>query len=289
MKDSSKEFSRREFIAAGAVAAAGPVFGQPAPFTAGQVIDRIQKNLGVPWRGGATDTFKTGGPESAVKGIVCTMMSTFDVLKRSAAAGKNMIITHEPTFWTGNDDVSQFQNDPLFKRKLAFIKEHDLVIWRFHDHLHARRPDMSHIGLIRQLGWDKYASAENAQVYTFPPVTLKELARDVEKRLNIKGIRVIGDPAAKVSRGGIAQGAPPFHAARLFQQVDVLVAGEQREWEGVEYAWDLQSIGEKKGMILIGHWVSEEGGMKLCADWLKTYITEVPIQWISAGEPFWRP
>ena len=289
MKHSSREFSRRGFIAAGAIAAAGPVFGQPAPFTAGQGIDRIQKNLGVPWRGGATDTFKTGGPESAVKGIVCTMMSTFDVLKRSAAAGKNMIITHEPTFWTGNDDVSQFQNDPLYKRKLAFIKEHDLVIWRFHDHLHARRPDMSHIGLIRQLGWDKYVSAENAQVYTFPPVTLKELAKDVEKRLNIKGIRVIGDPAAKVSRGGIAQGAPPFHVARLFQQVDVVVAGEQREWEGVEYAWDLQSAGEQKGMILIGHWVSEEAGMRLAADWLKTFITEIPIEWISAGEPFWRP
>lgn len=148
---------------------------------------------------------------------------------------------------------------------------------------------MSHVGLIQQLGWDKYASDPNAQVYTFPPVTLKELASDVEKRLKIKGIRVIGDPATKVSRGGILQGAPPFHAARLLQQVDVVVAGEQREWEGVEYAWDLQSAGERKGMIVIGHWVSEEAGMRLTADWLKTFIKEVPIEWISAGEPFWRP
>jgi hypothetical protein len=42
-------------------------------------------------------------------------------------------------------------------------------------------------------------------------------------------------------------------------------------------------------MILIGHWVSEEAGMRLTADWLKPFITEVPIEWISAGEPFWRP
>jgi putative NIF3 family GTP cyclohydrolase 1 type 2 len=291
MKAQLPGFSRRDFITAASVAAAaaGSALAQSAALTAGQVVERIQKNLGAPWRGGMTDTFKTGGPDTAVKGIVSTMMSTFDVLKRSAAAGKNMVITHEPTFWTGNDDVSQFQNDLLYKKKAAFIKEHDLVIWRFHDHLHAQRPDKSHAGLIRQLGWDKYASAENAQVCTFPPITLKELARDVEKRLNIKGIRVIGDPAAQVSRGGIAQGAPPFHASRLFQQVDVIVAGEQREWEGVEYAWDLQSAGEQKGMILIGHWVSEEAGMRLTADWLKTFITEVPIEWISAGEPFWRP
>ena len=290
MKQHASNLSRREFAALPIGAAAGAKSFAPAlPLTAGQVVERIQKNLGTTWRGGNTDTFKTGGVDTPVRGIVTTMMSTFDVLKRSVAAGKNMIITHEPTFWTGNDDVSGFTGDPLYVKKLAYIKQNNLVIWRFHDNLHARQPDMSKVGLAQGLGWDKYVSKDNPQFYDLPPVTLKELAKDVEKRLNLKGIRVIGDPNAKVSRAGILQGAPPFHASRTMQQVDVVVAGEQREWEGVEYAWDLQSIGEKKGMILIGHWVSEEGGMRLTADWLKTFITEVPIEWISAGEPFWRP
>ena len=282
--------SRREFTALSIGAAAGlKAFAQASPLAAGQVVERIQKNCGTTWRGGNTDTFKAGGPDTPVKGIVTTMMSTFDVLKRSVAAGKNMIITHEPTFWTGNDDVSAFTTDPLYVKKLAFIKDNNLAIWRFHDNLHARRPDMSHLGLVQALGWEKYASKDNPQFYDLPPVTLKDLAKDVEKRLNLKAIRVIGDPQAKVSRAGILQGAPPFHASRTMQQVDVVVAGEQREWEGVPYAWDLQSAGERKGMIIIGHWVSEEDGMKLCADWLKTFITEVPIEFIRAGEPFWRP
>lgn len=29
--------------------------------------------------------------------------------------------------------------------------------------------------------------------------------------------------------------------------------------------------------------------MRLCADWLKTFIPEVPVDWIPAGDPFWRP
>jgi len=29
--------------------------------------------------------------------------------------------------------------------------------------------------------------------------------------------------------------------------------------------------------------------MRLCADWLKTFIPEVPLDWIPAGDPFWRP
>lgn len=67
------------------------------------------------------------------------------------------------------------------------------------------------------------------------------------------------------------------------------MCGEQREWEGVEYAFDANTAKMPKGMILIGHWVSEEPGKRLCADWLKTFIKDVPVEWIPAGDPFWRP
>ena len=49
------------------------------------------------------------------------------------------------------------------------------------------------------------------------------------------------------------------------------------------------TAGQRKGLILIGHWVSEDQGMRLCADWLKSFVTEVPVKWIPAGDPFWRP
>jgi hypothetical protein len=29
--------------------------------------------------------------------------------------------------------------------------------------------------------------------------------------------------------------------------------------------------------------------MRLCADWLKTFISEAPVEWIPAGDPFWKP
>jgi putative NIF3 family GTP cyclohydrolase 1 type 2 len=195
----------------------------------------------------------------------------------------------EPTFWTGEDNVQQFLSDPLYKKKLAFIKDHGLVVWRFHDNLHARRPDMSSVGLAQDLGWTEYASRTEQGIYVMPSIPLRELAKAVEKRMRAGGLRVIGDPDLKVTRAALMQGAPPFHAARTFSNVDVIVAGEQREWEGVEYAFDANTAGEKKGMIIIGHWISEEGGMRLCADWLKTFISEAPVKWIPAGDPFWRP
>ena len=42
-------------------------------------------------------------------------------------------------------------------------------------------------------------------------------------------------------------------------------------------------------VIVLGHVVSEQSGMKYCAEWLKSFITGVPIEFIPAVEPFWRP
>jgi hypothetical protein len=91
--------NRRQLLALAALGVVNHALGQTSSqgpsLTAGEVVERIKKNLGVPWLGGPTDTFKSGDENSPVTGIATTVMSTFDVLKRAAAAGKNMVITHE--------------------------------------------------------------------------------------------------------------------------------------------------------------------------------------------------
>lgn len=293
MKSGNGEWvlSRRDFAAIPVLAVGATVgaFGRSAALSAGEVVERIKTMLGVPWRGGPTDRFKAGGADTRVTGIATTVMSTFDVLKRAAAGGRNMVITHEPTFWLGDDDVRAFADDAVYQRKLQFIRDHNMAIWRFHDHLHFRQPDMTALGLAEAIGWSPYLSKDEPRVYVLPSVRLRELAKDIEQRLGVPAIRVVGDPQALVSRGALMQGAAPFHAATVFAKVDVIVAGEQREWEGVEYAFDANTAGHQKGLILIGHWVSEDQGMRLCADWLKSFVSEVPVEWIPAGDPFWRP
>ena len=69
----------------------------------------------------------------------------------------------------------------------------------------------------------------------------------------------------------------------------IVIAGEVREWESVEYVRDQVFSGSGKGLILVGRVVSEEPGMAVCADWLKTLVPEVPVRHISAGDPYWRP
>ena len=104
------------------------------------------------------------------------------------------------------------------------------------------------------------------------------------------GLRVVGHPQTKVQRVGLLPGTTPIQAAlRMLPTVDVIIAGEVREWESVEYARDKAFAGENKGLILVGRVVSEEPGMAICANWLRTFVPEVPIRHIAAGDPYWGP
>ncbi len=260
--------------------------------TAREVIERIQKNVGVPWRAQTVDTFKAGDPDTPITGIATTMMATFEVLQRAAASGKNLIITHEPTFYGHLDHTEDLEkeSDAVFAAKQAFIKEHHLVVWRFHDHWHAHQPDGILTGMVRALGWQKFQNSENPRLFVIPETTLFKLASDVKKRLGIEALRVVGDPTIRVTKVGMNPGAPGFPSERHMLQrddVEVLLMGENPEWEGIEYGDDASSEGKKKALLILGHIPSEQAGMEDCAVWLRGFVKEVPVEFIATKEPFW--
>jgi putative NIF3 family GTP cyclohydrolase 1 type 2 len=283
--------SRRGLVAlcASALSRAG---AQTTPLTARQIIERIQAELGTRFADGTVDTFKAGDPATPVRGIATTVMATFDVLKRAAEANCNLVITHEPTFYNHQDSLTEFAGDPVAQAKLAFITQHAMVVWRFHDYWHRRRPDGIQTGMAGILGWTKFATPDAPNHYTLPPASLASVAAGIQKRLSIRTLRVIGDPNLKVSRFVLSPGFSNLQGAvRTLARpdVDVLVVGEPREWEGVEYAQDSIAAGNKKALIVLGHAISEENGMNECARWLRSFLPGVNVQFVPAGEPFWTP
>ena len=255
--------------------------------TAEEIVTRIRQQLagqGIKWRTETVDTFKAGDPDTPVAGIATTGMATFAVLKRAAKANRNFVITHEPTFYNHLDQTATLAGDPTYEAKQRFIRDNRLVVWRFHDHAHAIRPDPLVAGSARMLGWTPYASATEPRIYNLPPTTLRALAADVNRRLNGRAVRIAGDPAMKVARValGPGYGVPPLTAS-----VDVVVGGEMSESGGnSEYLADAAAAGQPKGIIVLGHMLSEDFGMFEVAEWLRGFLTDVPVEWVSAGEPF---
>jgi putative NIF3 family GTP cyclohydrolase 1 type 2 len=262
--------------------------------SARQVVAQIKANIGVPWADETVDTFKAGNADVPLKGIAVTMMATLDVLQRAAAAGLTMVITHEPTFYDHYDPVEPLERegDAVLRQKLAFIEEHGLVVWRFHDHWHRRDPDGVRVGMVRALGWEDYQRQDDPRLYDLPETTVEAVAADIRTKLSAQTLRVVGDPAMKVARAALLPGAAPFTAHRHALQrddVELLVIGEAREWETVEYVADAVSAGMSKALIVIGHVPSEQAGMEECVRWLRTFIDEVPVELVPAADPFWAP
>jgi putative NIF3 family GTP cyclohydrolase 1 type 2 len=245
--------------------------------TAGEIINRVKANLGAPWRETTyRDTFKFGGPETIVTGIATTAFCSFDVVQRAVKAGLNMIIPHEDTFWSDRDDVSLVSADALYKTKTEFMKAHNVVVFRIHDHMHVQRPDFTYVGCARALGLDsKYETTPNSHRFTIPETTLGALAAEFQK--------------ARVSRIqlGVGYASPAINVP----DIDVVVSGEQQESDGAldspAYVLDAMTLGLAKGWIMLGHAISEEQGMLEMAQWITSFTSEIPVRLVPAGEPFW--
>jgi putative NIF3 family GTP cyclohydrolase 1 type 2 len=261
------------------------------PLTARALVDRIKAHLGVPWTEPTVDTFKAGDPDVPLTGVAVTMMATLEVLERAAASGHNLVITHEPTFYDHQDRLEPLEreHDAVFAAKQAFLTQHRMVVWRLHDHWHRRHPDGIEAGMVRALGWERYQNPANEYLFVLPETTVRQLAATVRDRLGVRAMRVLGDPAMKVTKVALAPGAAGFDLQRkaLQQDVEVVVLGEAREWETIEYAADAVTAHMRKALIIPGHIPSEQAGMDECARWLKTFVSEVPVDFVPASEPFW--
>ena len=308
-RDPMTRLSRREFTTLAAAAAASPfALGQTASaaaLTAKELIDRITARIGVPWKPETVDGLKAGDPAAVVTGVVTTAMATMAVLQQAVKAGANVVITSQPTFYAradartppaprgpgGAPPPASAPADPVFTAKNAFIDQHKLVIVRLSDHWRLREPDPLATGLAQAMGWTKHQVSGDPRRYDVPALTVDALVDAIAKKLPASGgLRVVGDAKTSVRRLGLLPGSTPIQASlKMLPGVDAIVAGEVREWESVEYARDQVAAGHKKALILVGRVLSEDPGMQLCADWLKTVIPGVPVRHIAAGDPYWRP
>jgi len=258
--------------------------------TAAEAIRRIQQRYAEA-PANTVDTIKAGDPSTPVTGIATTFLDTMDVLREANRRGANLVITHEPTVYNHLDDTAFFADDPVYREKLAFIQQHHMVVFRLHDAIHLASPDHIVTGFLQSLGWQNYMVAGNPALVTIPKTTLLKLSRDLAAKLDARTLRVVGDPNLEITHIAIRLGAAGLQkqVTALRGDVEVLLAGESAEWETVEYVRDASAQGRHKALILLGHEVSEEAGMKQCAEDLRPLFPGLPVMHIPAGQPMWSP
>ena len=258
--------------------------------TGRQVVEKIKRNLGVPWREQTyRDTFKVGNPDSDVRGIATTVMVTYGMLKRANEAGLNMVIAHEDTYWNDRDETDGVLEDPLYREKTQYILDNDMIVWRMHDHMHAMKLDYTVIGSLRSVGVPGGEQAGmRPGVLEIPETTLGEFASQVKRLTGARALRCVGNPEAKVRKVLLG---PGYATPRMIEEADVVIGGEQQEADGgfdnVEYVADAATLGMNKGLIMLGHVISEQPGMEDLGEWMRGFLPDVRIEFVPADEPFW--
>ena len=309
MKNS--DVSRRDFtVITGIVAATRIPLRAATASTAQEIVARIQTSLGVEGSSTSPDGFKAGDPNTPVKGIATTAMATLDVLKRASAAGANLVITYEPTFFgrpdgptttpsappgsngraPGRSPFRLTQDDAVYQAKKQFIEKNGLVVYRLRDAWQSRKENEMTSALAESLGWAKRRVKPDDVLYEIPAATAEDTVALIRSKLKLRGgLRAVGDRKATVRRVLLCPGfLPPAVMWQRYEEADLTVAGEVREWENTHYAADIYTVGEKRGLVTIGRVVSEDPGMRACATWLKSVAEEVPAHWITVGDLYWR-
>ncbi len=235
----------------------------------------------------SVDLMYEGDAEMEVRGIGCTFMATLPVLEEAKKKGLNFIITHEPTYYNGIDDVSWLQNDAVWQYKHNWIKENGITIWRMHDIIHLFQPDMIVHGVLDKLGlYEKASYTGVGNVMIDCDMSKKEFYDLMCKNLNCKSIRKVGKMSGKANKIGFFVGSiggrPQISLASSYD-LDVIVCGEINEWETCAYIRDANAMGREITLFVIGHQESETAGMEFFAEWIKKEMGEIPVEYLESG------
>jgi putative NIF3 family GTP cyclohydrolase 1 type 2 len=226
---------------------------------------------------GTVDRFIIGNPDTTIKKIGTCWISDWKTCRKAVESGVNVLITHEPTFYT-HRDLDAKEGDYLssaeytkqlylqqVEKKKNWINENGLVIIRNHDTLDALPEKGIPFAFGQFLGFsnsDIIASRTYYNVYKTKKQPASSFARVLAgklKELGQPGVAFYGDQAKEVASVGIGTGwiCDPLDFADLKPDVFVAIDDVIRTHVQTVYAEDTGHP-----LIVINHGVSEEMGMR---------------------------
>ena len=261
------------------------------------------------------DDFKCGDPDAECTGIITAISPTIEVIEKAKTLGANLIIVHEPTFYTSEDGPGWFEDFPnsVYEEKQRMLDEAGIVVWRDHDHLHFHNPDGIFEGVLRYTGWKPYAKAVRPSYGGFghfvvdlpEPMSVQAVAEHLMKSIGMNGARYVGKAEDMVQKIAIvghlypmmgphtpkrADGRPKEYSVQIIgdmeEGIDLILPGETIDWTVLSYIRDAVSLGRNKAMISLGHYNWETLGMKYAADWVSELVPGLPVTYVHAGDMF---
>lgn len=289
---------RRDFIRLTGLVATGTMvatskayaLGQETKVTAADINKHLRSLLKVSEP--SVDKVVVGDPSTEVAKIGTCWMPYWKTLKAAKEAGVNVMVAHEPTFYTGRDlDPPHYDyylsSEParanyfdMRDREKKWIEDNNMVVIRCHDVLDAIPgwgiPFSFGIGL----GFSNdqiIRSKKFFNVYAIKPAPAIEVAKAIAvklKQLHQSGVEFYGDKNYLVSTVGLGTGCycDPLEYAELAPDLVIGLDDIIRTWIHTEYAED-----SGKPLIVLNHGTSEEFGVRFLNHHLKEVYRGIDV------------
>jgi len=253
------------------------------------------------------DTVKFGDVEQECTGIVTTVVTTVDVIRKTAELGANLIICHEPLFYSDGDTTDWLEDNKVYQEKVELLRENGIVVWRDHDHIHGGGPqrqrehlDMVFDGIMRRLGWEDYCVGfpQKPLLYEIPETTAEELTAFLVDNFHLTGARLVGNRDARIKKVFFCEHVKGNSWGGREKDNDVITEVEQGDYDALipfeivdwtlsAYVRDAAQLGRNKVIIEMGHFNVEEAAMEHMASWLPGLLeNSVPVTFVQSGDSF---
>ncbi|MCK4887554.1 MAG: Nif3-like dinuclear metal center hexameric protein [Planctomycetes bacterium] len=299
--------NRREFIEAGSLGfvLANNLFAQNSPQNSQPNKELRAKDVNAYLRSlekvpePSVDKIIIGDPETVVKKIGTCWMPYWDTCKEAVSQGVNLLIVHEPTFYTHWD--LDLEKDHLKKiwclsdytklreEKSKWIRDNGLVIIRCHDVLDKIKGFGIPFALGKVLGFedsDIVRSKLFYNVYKTPKTPAIKIARDIAGKLKAygqPGIAFYGHDDYPVSSVGVGTGClcDPMEYGHLKPDMFIAINDVVNTWVQTTYAQDMG-----QPLLVIDHGTAEDPGMQALNSHLKKAYPDRDVLHFGRGCSF---
>jgi putative NIF3 family GTP cyclohydrolase 1 type 2 len=305
------DMERRDFIRLTGAGSAGVLFSTPGfsnpvirkDVTVKDINSYLRSIIEV--KEPSVDRIIIGNPDMKVNKIGTAWMPYWETLKKAHAEGVNLLVVHEPTFFTHWDlqaDKWDYYDAPsparenyihLRDEKKAWIDDHEIAIIRCHDVL-DKVPDWGIPYAFGQaLGFENKDIIRSKTYYNIYGIERKpaiEVARQIAgklKLLNQPGVAFYGDEQYPVRSVGLGTGciSNPLDYAELEPDLFIAIDDSVQTWTQTTFARD-----SGKPLVVVNHGTSEEAGIKsLNAHLKKTYPDYEVVHFNEGCTYHWVP
>jgi len=299
--------NRRKFIEAGSLGLvlASNLFAQNEPQNSQPNKELRAKDVNVYLRSleevyePSVDKIIIGDPETVVKKIGTCWMPYWDTCKKAVSQGVNLLVVHEPTFYTHWDldlEKDHLKNTlclsdytKLREEKSKWIIDNGLVIIRCHDVLDKIKGFGIPFALGKALGFEdsdiiRFKSYYN--VYKTPQKTAIEVAKGIASKLKAygqPGLAFYGHDDYPVSSVGVGTGCfcDPMEYGQLKPDMFIAINDSVNTWVQTTYA---QDTGQP--LLVIDHGSAEDPGMQALNAHLKKVFSDREVIHYGPGCSF---